>query len=64
MQGMQTSGMLLNVLQNESLITIIQDPNNPLGIDITIPTQIVPGLEDIFYTINVFSSTVNLITNT
>jgi hypothetical protein len=64
MKTMQDRGMLLNVLQNESLITIIQDPNNPLGIDITIPTQIVPGLEDIFYTINVFSSTVNLITNT
>ena len=64
MLGMQTDGMLLNVIQNEKLITIIQDLSNPLGIDVTIPAQIVPGLEDIFYTINVFGNQINLITNT
>ena len=60
MLDMQTQGMLLNVVQNESFVTIVQDPNNPLGIDIGIPTQIVPGLEQIYYTINIFSSTVTL----
>lgn len=64
MVGMQDQGMLLNVILNESLITIIQDPSNPLGIDVTIPAQIVPGLQNIFYTINIFGSQINLITNT
>ncbi len=60
MLGMQSQGMLLNVIQNQAFITIIQDPANPLGVDIGIPTQIVPGLEQIYYTINIFSSTVTL----
>jgi hypothetical protein len=60
MLDMQTQGMLLNVAQNEAYLTIVQDPTNPLGIDIGVPTQIVPGLEDIYYTLNIFSSTVTL----
>jgi len=60
MLTMQNAGMLLNVIQNQAFVTIVQDPNNPLGVDIVIPMQIIPGLENIFYTINIFSSTVNL----
>jgi hypothetical protein len=60
MLEMQQSGQLLNVLINEKYIVIKQDPTNPLGIDITIPAQIIPGLEQVNYTINVFSSTITL----
>ena len=52
--------MLKNVLINQALIIIVQDPNNPLGIDIKIPTQVMPGVEAIYYTIQVFSSTITL----
>lgn len=62
MLDMENDGMLLNVEQNEAYVTIIQDPDNPLGIDINIPTQIVPGLEQVYFTINIFSSTTDLTT--
>lgn len=61
MLTMQDNGMLLNVFENQALVTIVQDATNPLGIDISIPAQIVPGLQQVYYTINVFSSTINLL---
>ena len=60
MNDMEDVGMLKNVLINQALIIIVQDPNNPLGIDIKIPTQVMPGVEAIYYTIQVFSSTITL----
>lgn len=60
MLTMQTDGMLKNVLANQSLITITQNPVNPLGVDVKIPTQIIPGLLNIYYTIDIYSSTVTL----
>jgi hypothetical protein len=60
MMQMDTDGLLLNVAINEQLITVRQDATNPLGIDVRIPTQVVPALKDVYFFIDIFSSTINL----
>lgn len=56
MLDMQTAGILQNVQENESLITITQNASNPTFIDFAIPASIVPGLEGINYMINIISA--------
>lgn len=60
LMDLELTNQVMNVIENESLLIVKEDSTNSFTVDVIIPTQIVPGLQNVNYTINVFSATVNL----
>jgi len=60
MNGIADAGLIEPV--GASQIVVEQDASNPLGIDVTISIQVVPGLYFAYVTFNVFSSLITITT--
>ena len=55
------AGLIMPI--DSSQIVVVQDETNPLGIDVTVSIQVVPGLYFAYVTFNVFSSLVTITTS-